>query len=205
MPQALHLVGPALTAQPAVPLRTARILRPSHAWEEPVQGSVLQGMLVCSSSASARATMWACQLQCRADTPNEQAGQCGLEVNEQGSHLLLWGRHMEDMVVVQLVQGPPFLGLRRSLNRFRAPAKAWTGSTGACMKPLAARWLSSAGTASCSISSCMRLRALTGVLLCLRYSRLCAHTGQIKTPRLQNALLRILVGSTSDGEASGEG
>ena len=39
-------------------------------------------------------------------------------------HLLLCGRHMEDMVVLQLVQGPPFLGLRRSLNLLVAPAKA---------------------------------------------------------------------------------
>ena len=98
----------------------------------------------------------------------------------RGSHLLLWGRHMEDMVVLQLVHGPPFLGFRRSLNLFGPPAKAWTGSAGACMKPLAARWLSWAGSASCSISSYMRLRALTGVLLCLRYSRLCAHTGWIR-------------------------
>ena len=52
MPQALHLVGPALTAQPAVPLRTARTSGYSRARDEPEQDSVRQDALVCSSSAS---------------------------------------------------------------------------------------------------------------------------------------------------------
>ena len=52
MPQALHLVGPALTAQPAVSLSTARTCGPSRAWDEPEQDSVRQETAVCSSLAS---------------------------------------------------------------------------------------------------------------------------------------------------------
>ena len=45
----------------------------------------------------------------------------------RGARLLLWGRHMDDMLVPQLVQGPPSFGLRFSFRRLgRAPL--WTGS-----------------------------------------------------------------------------
>jgi hypothetical protein len=40
-----------------------------------------------------------------------------LEGRSRHAHLLLCGRHMEDTVVPQLVQGPPSLGLRFSFWR----------------------------------------------------------------------------------------